>query len=91
MNWELIVAIATVAASIAVPLGAAIVQTGKRLTKFMAQMEVRVSSLEKAENTVCHRLDSMEQRQTQRHEKLIETIGQMREELVATKSINPRL
>jgi hypothetical protein len=56
----------------------------------MAQMEVRVSALEKAENTVCHRLDSMEQRQTQRHEKLIETIGQMREELVATNSINPR-
>jgi len=32
----------------------------------------------------------MEQRQTQRHEKLLEIIGQMREELVASKSINPR-
>lgn len=91
MNWELIIAVMAVAVSIAVPLGASIVNTGKRLTKFMAQMEVRVSALEKSENTVCNRLDSMEQRQTQRHEKLLEIIGQMREELVASKSINPRL
>ena len=90
MNWELIVAVATVAVSIAVPLGAAIVQTGKRLTKFMAQMEVRVSALEKAEDTVCKRLETMEQRQTQRHETVINSIQQMREELVASKSINPR-
>lgn len=90
MNWELIVAVAAVAVSIAVPLGAAIVQTGKRLTKFMAQMEVRVSALEKAEDTVCKRLEAMEQRQTQRHENIMNSIGQMREELVASKSINPR-
>ena len=89
MNWELIVAVAAVAVSIAVPLGAAIVQTGKRLTKFMAQMEVRVSNLEKAENTVCKRLDDMEERQTKRHEGLQSAIAQLREELIASNSIKP--
>ena len=90
MNYELIVACVSVAVSIAVPLGITITNTGKRLTKFMAQMEVRVSNLEKAENTVCHRLDTMEQRQTERHETIKDAINQMREELVATNSIKPR-
>jgi len=90
MNYELIVACVSVAVSIAVPLGMAITNTGKRLTKFMAQMEVRVSNLEKAENTVCNRLDTMEQRQTERHENIKDAINQMREELVATNSIKPR-
>jgi hypothetical protein len=90
MNWELIIALMTIALSIAIPLSAAIVNTGKRLTKFMAQMEIRVGALEKSEHSVCQRLDSMEQRQTQRHEHVIDLISQMREELVASKSINPR-
>jgi hypothetical protein len=89
MNYELIIACVSVAVSIAVPLGLAITNTGKRLTEFMAQMEVRVANLEKAENTVCKRLDDMEARQSKRHEGLQESITQLREELIASNSIKP--
>jgi len=50
---------------------------------------VRVSNLEKAENTVCKRLDDMEERQTKRHEGLQSSISQLREELIASNSIKP--
>ena len=68
MNYELIIACVSVAVSIAVPLGLAITNTGKRLTEFMAQMEVR---------------------QSKRHEGLQSSIAQLREELIASNSINP--
>lgn len=56
----------------------------------MAQMEQRVNALERSENTVCNRLESMEQRQTQRHEQLTQVLQDLREELVASNSIKPR-
>ena len=85
MNWDLI----TGAASVAVPIAAALWKWGATITKFMATMEQRVTQLEKAENTVCTRLDSMEQRQSERHQALTNAISQMREELVSTGSIKP--
>jgi hypothetical protein len=90
MNWELIVSVVAVSATIVIPLGGAIWSTGKRLTEFMAIMEQRVSSLEKAEDTVCNRLEAMEQRQTERHERVLENFRTLREELVSTNSIKPR-
>ena len=90
MNCELIVSVVAVSATIVIPLGGAIWSTGKRLTEFMAIMEQRVSSLEKAEDTVCMRLETMEQRQTERHEGIKNAIGHLREELIATNSIKPR-
>jgi hypothetical protein len=86
MNWDLIIG----AASVAVPIAAALWKWGTAMTKFMATMEQRVASLEKAEDTVCTRLEAMEQRQTERHEGIKNAIGHLREELIATNSIRPR-
>lgn len=86
MNWDLIIG----AASVAIPIAAALWKWGTTITKFMASTEQRITQLERAEETVCTRLDSMEQRQTQRHELLTKAISSMREELVATNSIRPR-
>ena len=86
MIWDLIIG----AASVAIPIAAALWKWGTTITKFMASTEQRITQLERAEDTVCKRLDSMEQRQTQRHEGLTKAIGDMREELVATNSIRPR-
>lgn len=86
MNWDLIIG----AASVAIPIAAALWKWGTTITKFMASTEQRITQLERAEETVCTRLDSMEQRQTQRHEDLTKAISSMREELVATNSIRPR-
>lgn len=86
MNWDLI----TGAASVAVPIAAALWKWGATITRFMATMEQRVTQLEKAENTVCTRLDAMEQRQSERHQVLTQAIASMREELVSTNSIKPK-
>lgn len=86
MNWDLIVG----AASVAVPIAAALWKWGTTITRFMATTETRITNLEKAENTVCHRLDAMEKRQTERHEAIKETLANLREELVASKSITPK-
>lgn len=86
MNWDLIIG----AASVAVPIAAALWKWGAAMTKFMASMEQRVASLEKAEDTVCTRLEAMEQRQTQRHERVLESFRELREELISTNSISPK-
>ena len=86
MNWDLIIG----AASVAVPIAAALYKWGTTITKFMASMEQRVQQLEKAEDTVCARLEAMEQRQTMRHETIVKELQTMREELVASNSIKPR-
>ncbi len=86
MNWDLIIG----AASVAVPIAAALWKWGTAMTKFMASMEQRVASLEKAEDTVCMRLETMEQRQSQRHERVLESFRQLREELISTNSISPK-
>lgn len=86
MNWDLIVG----AASVAVPIAVALWKWGTTITRFMATTETRITNLEKAENTVCHRLDAMEKRQTERHEAIKETLANLREELVASKSITPK-
>ena len=86
MSWDLIIG----AASVAVPIAAALYKWGTTITKFMASMEQRVQQLEKAEDTVCARLEVMEQRQTQRHETIVKELQTMREELIATESIKPR-
>lgn len=86
MNWDLIIG----AGSVAVPLAFALWKWGTSITRFMAQMEQRVNALERSENTVCNRLESMEQRQTQRHEQLTQVLQDLREELVASNSIKPR-
>lgn len=85
VNWDLI----TGAASVAVPIAAALYKWGATITRFMATMEQRVTQLEKAENTVCTRLDAMEQRQSDRHKTVTEAIASLREELVSTNSIKP--
>ena len=86
MNWDLIIG----AASVAIPIAAALYKWGTTITKFMASMEQRVQQLEKAEETVCTRLEAMEQRQTVRHETIVKELQTMREELVASNSIKPR-
>lgn len=86
MNWDLIIG----AASVAIPIAAALWKWGTTITKFMASMEQRVQQLEKAEETVCTRLEAMEQRQTVRHETIVKELQTMREELVASNSIKPR-
>ena len=86
MNWDLIIG----AASVAIPIAAALWKWGTTITKFMASMEQRVQQLEKAEKTVCTRLEAMEQRQTVRHETIVKELQTMREELVASNSIKPR-
>lgn len=86
MNWDLIIG----AASVAVPIAAALWKWGAAITKFMATMEQRVASLEKAEDTVCTRLEAMEQRQSQRHERVMDTFRELREELISTNSIRPK-
>lgn len=86
MNWDLIIG----AASVAVPIAAALYKWGTTITKFMASMEQRVQQLEKAENTVCNRLEAMEQRQTMRHDTIVKELHAMREELIASDSIKPR-
>jgi hypothetical protein len=92
MNWDLIVG----AGSVAVPIAFALWKWGTSITKFMASTEQRITQLEKAENTVCRRLDQMEERQAARHEKITKTqdqltrsIASLREELVSTNSIRP--
>ena len=86
MNWDLIIG----AASVAVPIAAALWKWGAAITKFMATIEQRVASLEKAEDTVCTRLEAMEQRQSQRHERVMDTFRELREELISTNSIRPK-
>lgn len=86
MNWDLIIG----AGSVAVPLAFALWKWGTSITRFMAQMEQRVTQLEKSENSVCNRLEAMEQRLTQRHEQLTQVLQDLREELVASNSIKPR-
>ena len=86
MNWDLIIG----AASVAIPIAAALWKWGTTITKFMASTEQRIAQLEKAEDTVCTRLEAMEQRQTLRHETIVKELQSMREELIATDSIKPR-
>ena len=86
MSWDLIIG----AASVAVPIAAALYKWGTTITKFMASMEQRVQQLEKAEDTVCTRLEVMEQRQTMRHETIVNELHALREELIASESIKPR-
>ena len=86
MNWDLIIG----AASVAVPIAAALYKWGTTITKFMASTEQRISQLERAEETVCNRLEAMEQRQTMRHETIVKELQSMREELIASESIKPR-
>lgn len=92
MNWDLIVG----AGSVAVPIAAALWKWGTTITRFMASTEQRISTLEKAEDTVCKRLDQMEETQSKRHEavtksqeRLTRSIASLREELVSTNSIRP--
>lgn len=86
MNWDLIIG----AASVAIPIAAALWKWGTTITKFMASTEQRIAQLEKAEDTVCSRLEAMEQRQTLRHEAIVKELHGMREELIASESIRPR-
>jgi len=86
MIWDLIIG----ASSVALPIGGALWKWGTTITKFMASTEQRISQLEKAEDTVCTRLEVMEQRQTLRHETIVKELQTMREELVASNSIKPR-
>ena len=86
MNWDLIIG----AGSVALPIAVALWKWGTTITKFMASMEQRVTSLEKAEDTVCKRLEAMEERQTERHENITKAITTLREELIATNSIKPK-
>lgn len=86
MNWDLIVG----AGSVAIPIALALWKWGAALTKFMATTESRIANLEKAEGTVCTRLEQMEQRQTERHEGITKAISTLREELIATNSIKPK-
>ena len=74
----------------ALPIGGALWKWGTTITKFMASMEQRVHQLERAEETVCSRLEAMEQRQTMRHETIVKELQTMREELIASESIKPR-
>jgi hypothetical protein len=85
MNWDLIVG----AGSVAVPIAAALWKWGTTITRFMASTEQRISALEKAEDTVCKRLDDMETKQTKRHDAIQSSIAKLREELVSTNSIRP--
>ena len=85
MNWDLIVG----AGSVAVPIAAALWKWGTTITRFMASTEQRISALEKAEDTVCKRLDDMETKQTKRHDAIQGSISKLREELVSTNSIRP--
>lgn len=86
MNWDLIIG----AASVAIPIALALWKWGTSITKFMASTEQRIAQLEKAEDTVCNRLEVMEQRQSLRHEKIVKELQTMREELIASNSIKPR-
>lgn len=86
MNWDLIIG----AGSVALPIAVALWKWGNTITKFMASMEQRVTSLEKAEDTVCKRLEDMEERQSERHEGITKAIATLREELIATNSIKPK-
>jgi hypothetical protein len=86
MNWDLIIG----AGSVALPIAVALWKWGTTITKFMASTEQRISQLEKAEDTVCNRLEAMEQRQTERHEGITKAITTLREELIATNSIKPK-
>ena len=86
MNWDLIIG----AGSVALPIAIALWKWGTTITKFMASTEQRISQLEKAEDTVCKRLEAMEQRQTERHERITKAIATLREELIATNSIKPK-
>ena len=86
MNWDLIIG----AGSVALPIAVALWKWGTTITKFMASTEQRISQLEKAEDTVCKRLEVMEQRQTERHEGITKAIATLREELIATNSIKPK-
>lgn len=85
MNWDLIVG----AGSVAIPIAAALWKWGTTITKFMASTEHRIQQLEKAEDTVCKRLDDMETKQTKRHDAIQGSIAKLREELVSTNSIRP--
>lgn len=86
MNWDLIIG----AGSVALPIAVALWKWGTTITKFMASTEQRISQLEKAEDTVCKRLEAMEERQTERHERITKAIATLREELIATNSIKPK-
>jgi hypothetical protein len=86
MNWDLIIG----AGSVALPIAVALWKWGTTITKFMASTEQRISQLEKAEDTVCNRLEAMEQRQTERHERITKAITTLREELIASNSIKPK-
>jgi len=86
MNWDLIIG----AGSVALPIAVALWKWGTTITKFMASTEQRISQLEKAEDTVCKRLEAMEERQMERHERITKAIATLREELIATNSIKPK-
>jgi hypothetical protein len=86
MNWDLMIG----AASVAIPIALALWKWGTALTKFMATTEARIANLEKAEDTVCTRLEVMEQRQSERHDRITKAISTLREELIATNSIKPK-
>jgi len=86
MNWDLIIG----AGSVALPIAVALWKWGTTITKFMASTEQRISQLEKAEDTVCKRLEAMEERQIERHERITKAIATLREELIATNSIKPK-
>ena len=86
MNWDLIIG----AGSVALPIAVALWKWGTTITKFMASTEQRISQLEKAEDTVCKRLEVMEQRQTELHEGITKALTTLREELIASNSIKPK-
>ena len=87
MNWDLIIG----AGSVALPIAVALWKWGTTITKFMASTEQRISQLEKAEDTVCKRLEAMEERQMERHERITKALTTLREELIASNSIKPKL
>ena len=85
MNWDLIIG----AGSVALPIAFALWKWGTTITKFMASTEQRIGQLEKAEDTVCKRLETMEAKQSERHEGITKEITTLREELIASNSIKP--